>query len=338
MNWSSFKQANLSLTGLNSSKIGLERLALSRYEEICDRINDFVDSHHDSGWKRRIKKGLDKCILRGCKPISRMLTSGDTSSFGILMYHRVTPRLPDLAEPTWNVTPEQFEEQLKGLLELGFTPVPLSLAVQKHQLGLDLPSNSFVVTFDDGYANNYLHALPVLEKLDIPATIFLATAYIDEQVPFPSDDWSCTGEADPVAWRPLTLEEAHQLNQHSLIELGTHTHTHDDFRGRPQEFQRDLEISLEFMKREFDIVHPTFAFPFGVRRFGFSSDELIRAAKQTHVRSSLSTENQLAHLRQSPYYWGRFTANQADDAQTLAVKLSGWYSRIKDGMRRLAHR
>lgn len=331
-------RARFTLQDLISSKIGFEQLAIARYEEICDRISDFVDSHYDTGWKRNIKQSLDSFILRGCKPISRRWKSVDPAAFGILMYHRCTPPVECETEPTWNVTPDQLENQLRGLLDLGFTPIPLSTAVKHHQLGMELPPNAFVVTFDDGYANNYTHALPVLEKLGVPATIFLATAYIDEFVPFPSDDWSCSGKADPISWRPLTLEEAHKLNKSELIELGTHTHTHDDFRNRPRDFERDLEISLEFIKREFDIVHPTFAFPFGVRRFGFSSDELIRAARKTQVRCSLSTEGQLAHLRQSPYYWGRFTAHQTDDAHLLAVKLSGWYSRIKQGMRKLAGR
>ncbi|QDU81307.1 Poly-beta-1,6-N-acetyl-D-glucosamine N-deacetylase precursor [Polystyrenella longa] len=338
MSWAPTNHRQKILPDLNASKLGLECLAFSGYEDICDRIHDYVENHNNTGWKQRVKKGLDEFILRGCKPISRYYNSNDPGAFGILMYHRVSPKIAGIEEPTWNVTPDQMEKQLKGLIQLGFTPVPLSEAVQHHQLGLDLPHNAFVVTFDDGYANNFTQAFPVLERLGVPATIFLATAYLGEDVPFPSDDWSQTGKADPDTWRPLTLEEAHQLNSSDLIELGSHTHTHDDFRGRPRELQQDVELSLSFMKREFDILHPTFAFPFGVRRFGFSSDDLIKAVKQTRVRCSLSTESQLAHLHQSPYYWGRFTATQADDAERLAVKLSGWYSRVKNGMRRLARR
>ncbi|MEZ6047708.1 MAG: hypothetical protein R3C11_19435 [Planctomycetaceae bacterium] len=126
--------------------MGFEQLALSKYDEICDRINEFVDSYHDAGWKRRVKKGLDKFILRGCSPlVNRLCGSSDPDSFGILMYHRVVPQTDTDINPTWNVTPERMEEQLSGLIEMGFKPIPLSEMIQKHQLGLTVPEHSFVV-------------------------------------------------------------------------------------------------------------------------------------------------------------------------------------------------
>ena len=53
----------------------------------------------------------------------------------------------------------------------------------------------FAITFDDGFENNYVNAWPVLKELNLPATIFVATKYLDSDVPFPFDDWSAAGSS-----------------------------------------------------------------------------------------------------------------------------------------------
>ena len=92
----------------------------------------------------------------------------------ILCYHRV-------AEPATDpqllaVTPRRFSEQLEAVREVADV-VSLSRLVQ------DLASHSLrgprvVVTFDDGYADNLLAAKPVLERLDVPATVFVTSGYV----------------------------------------------------------------------------------------------------------------------------------------------------------------
>src|SRR5262245_19387129 len=94
---------------------------------------------------------------------------------GILMYHRVVEQLQGTQFPTWNVTPEKFAEQLSGLVASGFRAIGLRELVERIQRGRSIPHRTFVVTFDDGYENVYLEAWPILKRLRIPATIFLAT-------------------------------------------------------------------------------------------------------------------------------------------------------------------
>ena len=91
----------------------------------------------------------------------------------ILTYHRVNaghdPYFPA-------VPPEQFTEQMEYLASRFFV-CPLTEAVARLQAN-DIPPNTVVVTFDDGYRDNYTHAFPILSAFSIPATIFLATAAI----------------------------------------------------------------------------------------------------------------------------------------------------------------
>jgi peptidoglycan/xylan/chitin deacetylase (PgdA/CDA1 family) len=86
------------------------------------------------------------------------------------MYHRVNP-YNDLPIPNI-ITPKSFEQQLQYLCR-NYEIIELeTLAhyLHTHQIP---PSKAAVITFDDGYKDNYLYALPLLEKYGCPATIFL---------------------------------------------------------------------------------------------------------------------------------------------------------------------
>lgn len=70
---------------------------------------------------------------------------------------------------------EKFEEHLKIITRYG-SPISLQEAVTKKTL----PPHAVVVTFDDGYKNNFLYAFPLLKKYNVPATIFVTTGFIDQ--------------------------------------------------------------------------------------------------------------------------------------------------------------
>ncbi|HRX79862.1 MAG TPA: polysaccharide deacetylase family protein, partial [Pirellulaceae bacterium] len=197
--------------------------------------------------------------------VLRLLGSTTKEAAGILTYHRVAEDVgPDPA--MLNVSPSRFRQQLAGLLELGYQPVALRSFVQAKRDQRVLSSRTFAIVFDDGYSDIYRNAWPVLREFNIPATIFLATGYLDSTERFPFDDWS--QDADATA-RPLTSGECREMLASGLVELGSHTHRHEDFRGRPQDFRRDVQRSLDVLHERFGVESPTFSFP-----YGFTSIEL----------------------------------------------------------------
>ena len=275
-------------------------------------------------FKERAARGVAVALNELCGPYYR-------TSFGILMYHRVIDPIPGQPQPTWNVSPAQFEEQLGGLLKRGFDPWPLTRVLEHHEKGWAIPRRVFVVTFDDGYQNNFTRALPILQKLRVPATIFLATRYLDSHEPFPSDDWLASGApgVSPEAWQPLTTAECQQLLQSGLIELGAHTHSHDDYRGKPNYLRADLLQCCRVLREKFNIERPTFAFPYGTKRNGFAGPDLVEAARHSNLRCSLTTEAELVTTTTDPFDWGRLVAEDIDTSRTLAAKLGGWITAAK---------
>ena len=93
----------------------------------------------------------------------------------ILIYHRVLPER-DLMRPG-EPTVEEFDAQMRIVREY-FHALPLVEAVERLQSGT-LPDGAVCVTFDDGYADNEIHAMPVLKKYDIPATVFVSTGFLN---------------------------------------------------------------------------------------------------------------------------------------------------------------
>jgi peptidoglycan/xylan/chitin deacetylase (PgdA/CDA1 family) len=137
------------------------------------------------------------------------------------------------------------------------------------------------------------------------------------------------------SWRPLTSEECRRLTANGLVELGAHTHTHADFRGRPEELIADLRQNIEILRERFGVERPAFAFPYGTKIHGFVSPALAQAASQSGVLCSLTTEADLVRPGDSPFDWGRFAVSGEDTARALAGKLGGWHTLLRALARRI---
>lgn len=135
----------------------------------------------------------------------------------ILMYHRVEPN-PEYDQ--LNVPPEQFKAQMT-LLSENYTVITLDQAVKELKSGVDERNEKpkVVITFDDGYLDNLTHALPILEELNLPATIFITTEFSDQTLTHPR--YKGDRKQQHLNWQQLE-----ELNKNPLITLGSHTKTH----------------------------------------------------------------------------------------------------------------
>lgn len=250
------------------------------------------------------------------------------------MYHRVTPNNAGRFPPTYNVSPYRFEQQLSGLLNRGFTCWSIERILLALREGTPIPPRVFGITFDDGYENNFLYAFPILKKLHLSATIFLATAYLDSKAPLPFDDWAAANpEASSEAWRPLSQNQCEAMLNSGVIALGAHTHTHADFRLAKDAFENDLRTCCDALQQRFGIEHPAVTFPFGVPELGFADSVFSDAARRLGCSGAFQIGNRLANRLDSLFNIPRFDVASHESGSTLAAKLDGRYERLTGWLR-----
>jgi peptidoglycan/xylan/chitin deacetylase (PgdA/CDA1 family) len=107
------------------------------------------------------------------------------SQVAILIYHQVCPY-----RDSWSpapLSPREFQKQIEYFCR-NYELLSLNQLVAYIYQKKTLPEKAMVITFDDGYKDNYLYAYPVLKKYRIPATIFLSTGYIGKGRLFWSDE------------------------------------------------------------------------------------------------------------------------------------------------------
>jgi peptidoglycan/xylan/chitin deacetylase (PgdA/CDA1 family) len=99
----------------------------------------------------------------------------------IVRYHAVAPDdapVAAYASPDITIPRGLFAAQMRFLAR-AYTPVPLATVVDALGRGVEPPGGTVVVTLDDGYADNYDHAFPVLRDTGVPATVYVATEAVD---------------------------------------------------------------------------------------------------------------------------------------------------------------
>ena len=130
-----------------------------------------------------------------------------------------------------------------------------------------------VVTFDDGTADFAEHAAPILHQYGIPATLYLATEFVDSQREFP---WG----APPLSW-----EEIQNVSQSGLITIGSHTHAHCLLDRIPLAAAcADLDRSIAAIQANTGRIPSHFAAPKAIS----ASSEIDRAIRLRFVTAALA--------------------------------------------------
>lgn len=174
----------------------------------------------------------------------------------VFYYHRVASVSDD--PHLLSVSPENFEKQLITLRDT-FRIIRLADLVQKMKGGENIHGLA-VITFDDGYIDNLTTALPILRKLNIPATFFITTGNIGSAEPFYWD----TGTGMKDRGRAMTENELKTLAINSLVDIGAHTVNHPHLSSLSIERQRhEIENSKKILETILGKSVNLFSYPFG---------------------------------------------------------------------------
>ncbi len=173
----------------------------------------------------------------------------------ILGYHRVGAGM----EREMDLSRAVFAEQMRYLAEHREV-VPLVDGVRR--LGFPLERDLVAITFDDGYREVYTQAWPVLRDLGLPATVFLATGFVEGTYPAPIRPGAGDRGAPPL---PLSWDEVGELSRSGLVAMGSHSRSHRNFDSLSRaEAAEECATSRATIERRVGGQVEAFAYPDGV--------------------------------------------------------------------------
>src|SRR5690606_20559780 len=159
-------------------------------------------------------------------------TMSRNRSVPVLMYHHVSP-----VDGMITVSPANFEQQLLWLKRRNYRTLT-SAEFAQHLDGAPAPARSVLITFDDGYLDNWVYAYPLLKKYGYTAMVFLVTSWVGDgpprhrlgqgELPETPSHRDCEasieqGRSDDVI---LRWSEIKAMRDDGVMEFHSHTHTH----------------------------------------------------------------------------------------------------------------
>lgn len=255
------------------------------------------------------------------------------SALPILMYHHVSPA-PGLV----TVSPQTFRAQMQWLAEHGYRGVGAA-ELTAFLAGQPLPAKSVVISFDDGYLDNYVYAHPVLREFGLKAVLFLITCWLGEGAPRPTgatpDHRTCMRLAQEgrAAEMMLNWAEAAEMQAAGTFEFHSHTHSHtrwdrtvDHLGQRREQLTADLTASRATLHSRLGIASDHLCWP-----QGYYDDAYIEVAQQVGFRYLYTVEKGTVTPRSDPLRLPRIVVKDRTGswfARRLWLYHHPWLSRL----------
>ena len=204
------------------------------------------------------------------------------TSVPILLYHSVAcasaPRFKK-----WTMHPEAFAAHMQYLYDQHFIPLTVTHWTRLLEQRSRLPERPIVISFDDGYADFLVNAVPVLQRYGFEATLYVVTKYVGQ-----SSAWlqgQGAGDRSMLTWAQVAEVNA------AGIECGAHSHTHVQLDTVPlSEAREEIARSKRELEQHLNQPVETFAYPYGyhtarvrelVQEAGFISACAVKHAVST---------------------------------------------------------
>lgn len=236
----------------------------------------------------------------------------------ILMYHSISDEKESCSRPYYRTVtaPEVFAQHMRHLHGAGYQTLSLDDAVRALAAGLALPK-SVVITFDDGFADLALNALPILQQFGFIATAFLPTTYIGDS-PLYFKNKRC------LSWR-----EVRELSRYGIC-FGSHTVTHPRLELLSSaEVKEEITVSKRVIEDALGLGVSSFAYPYAFpetkQKFKLMLHDLLcGAGYREGVCTTIGSANQSGNR----FFMPRLPVNSDDDMDLFTAKLDGAYDWI----------
>lgn len=219
----------------------------------------------------------------------------------ILMYHHISVPPPDsdAVRRDLSVTPQDFEEQLRYLAKAGYHSISLRDLIYHLAIGQRLPRKPIILTFDDGYRDNYTHAYALLKKYGFGGTFFLVTAPIDQE------------HEEHLSWDQVKEMSA------GGMQFGPHTYTHPDLRGQPVDYiVWQIMASKEAAEERTGQTSRFFSYPSG--RYDQQVVDVLRSA---YFWGAVTINQGTQQSSQQPFELKRIRVRGSDTLEDFVQKL-----------------
>lgn len=147
------------------------------------------------------------------KSVMAMASTTPTVRLPILMYHSIIKN--SARQGDYVVSPEVLESDLKYLSDNGYTAISAAQLIAYVYEGEPLPEKPVMITFDDGFLNNLVYAVPLLEKYNMCAIISVVGSF--------TDFYETVSDHNP-AYAYLTYNDICEAEASGYIEIGNHTY------------------------------------------------------------------------------------------------------------------
>lgn len=228
----------------------------------------------------------------------------------VLMYHRVGA-IRNNWEARYAITPAAYAAHMDALANEGYRAVGLHAFVDWLAGGPELQPNAIVVTFDDGFRGVREHALPVMERLGWPFTVFLVSDLIGQE-----DHWTRSANPAGVTYPLLDAAEIRDMQQRG-VSFHSHTRTHPSL---PALDDAQLADQLCGARQRLSALlgHdvPYVAYP-----FGHLDDRVEAATRAAGYRAGFSTQPGFNRQGVNPYRIRRLDIAGTDAPGMLLRKI-----------------
>jgi peptidoglycan/xylan/chitin deacetylase (PgdA/CDA1 family) len=219
----------------------------------------------------------------------------------ILMYHYVSepPAGADPYRVDLSVSPERFENHLKYLQEAGYHTITLDDLLYFLTIGRPLPEKPVILTFDDGYEDNYLNAFPLLKKYKMVGHFFIMTDVVNSRRP------------GYMTWPQIEEMAA------AGMRFGSHSRDHPDLRGKTVDYLVWQALGGMEAIQEHLGYHPRWiSYPSG----GYD-EQVIAVYKSAHYWGGLATQQGATHTLEGIFALKRVRVRGSYTAADLAGSL-----------------
>lgn len=198
------------------------------------------------------------------------------------MYHKVTEGEP---EDNMTIRSADLDRQLQCLQEQGYTTISAQQLIDYQYGRQPLPSKPVLLTFDDGYHNNFTLLYPLLQKYRMRATIFLVASFVRQ-----------AGQVHEEL-KFMSEEQLRQMDN-SLIEFGLHTFDHSSYKEMtPAQIAADIDRCREMLQKMQVPVAPVLAYTYGAyHKKGAPWKAMVQVFREKDIRLAFRIGNRINHL------------------------------------------